>query len=82
MTEGGLAVEVSWQFHLHEYPAAGEGDQEGGEAYELEHHPIEFWHSCRMGLVENDEAESAEEKHEAGRQALHYVLAIDAVLEK
>ena len=35
-----------------------------------------------MGLVENDEAESAEEKHEAGRQALHYVLAVDAILEK
>ena len=93
--------EISWELHLHEDPAAGEGHNEAAKSYELkkieefelsftdsflpaylQHGPIELGDAGGVGLVEDDEAEPAEREHEAGGQALHYVLPVDPVLHE
>ena len=40
----------------------------------LQHGPIELRDAWSVGLIENNESEAAEGEHEAGGQALHYVL--------
>jgi len=77
-----LSVQVSGQLHLHENPTAGEGDKETAEANQLEHHSVELGHARGVGLVQHDKAQPAQEEHEGGRQALHDVLAVDAVLHE
>jgi len=74
--------EISWELHLHKDPAAGEGHNEAAKSYELQHGPIELGDAGGVGLVEDDEAEPAEREHEAGGQALHYVLPVDPVLHE
>ena len=72
----------SRQLDAHEGEAAGEADQDAGEADADEHHTVAARRGRVVGAVQQDEAQAAHGEQERRRQALHDVLAVDAVRQE
>ena len=78
----GLADHHLRQLDAHKGEAAGEADQDAGEADADEHHPVAARRGRVVGTVQQDEAEAAHSEEERRRQTLHDVLAVDAVRQE
>ena len=70
------------QLHGHEDATHAEGDDDGDECDAQQQDAVEARRARVVGLVEQHEAEPTQTEEEARRQALHDVLAIDAVLHE
>lgn len=69
----------SRELDLHEGIAGNGRDDDARKANDDEEDAVELWGGGGVGLVEHDEPNATQRKHEGRRQALHDVLAVDAV---
>lgn len=82
-TIDSLRLHIAGQLHAHEDPTGQERHHNKYEAHGRQQNAIELRLAGRMvGLVHNDEAQSADGEQEGAGQALHDVLPVDAVRQE
>lgn len=74
-----LRLQIAGQLHSHKDPGEEERHENENEAHRGKQNAVQLCRSRSVCLVHNDESHAADEEQKSTGQALHDVLAVDAI---